>query len=172
MTKELFDRPVDDLDFPEWHVADDEEAYNKALAAALGGVCLDRKLITTDLHRRGIEACDVYLPDATLIHVKKTEKSAAASHLLAQALVSADALCNDAQAREKLRSRIKALGGNADGLASKPLRVVLAMHRGEGKPVTAETLFTFTKVNLVRQAASLEERSVSVRVVSIEGASA
>lgn len=172
MTKELFDRPVDDLDFPEWHVADDEEAYNKALAAALGGVCLDRKLITTDLHRRGIEACDVYLPDATLIHVKKTEKSAAASHLLAQALVSADALCNDAQAREKLRSRIKALGGNADGLGSKPLRVVLAMHRGEGKPVTAETLFTFTKVNLVRQAASLEERSVSVRVVSIEGASA
>lgn len=171
MAKELFDRPVDDLDFPEWDAADDEEAYNKALAAALGGVCLDRKLITTDLHRRGIEACDVYLPDGTLVHVKKTEKSAAASHLLAQALVSADALCNDDQARNKLRGRIEALGGNADGVGMKPSRIVLAMYKGEGKPVTAESLFTFTKVNLVRQAASLEERGVSVRVMSIEGAS-
>lgn len=171
MAKELFERPVDDLDFPDWDAAHDEEAYNKTLAAALGGVCLDRKLITTDLHRRGIEACDVYLPDGTLIHVKKTEKSAAASHLLAQALVSADALCNDDQARKKLRARIEALGGSADGVERKPSRVVLAMYKGEGKPVTAESLFTFTKVNLVRQVASLEERGVSVRVVSIEGAS-
>lgn len=171
MTAELFDRPVDDLDFPQWGAADDEEAYNKILASTLGGVCLDRKLIITDLHRRGIEACDVYLPDGTLIHVKKTERSAAASHLLAQALVSADALCNDNQARKKLRERIEALGGNADEVRTKPSRVVLAMYKGEGKPVTAESLFTFTKVNLVRQSASLEERGVSVRVVSIEGAS-
>lgn len=168
-TKELFNRPVDDVVFPSWGPADDEEDYNKALASALGGVCLDRKLITTDLHRRGIEACDVYLPDGTLIHVKKTEKSAAASHLLAQALVSADALCNDVQARKKLRARIKELGGNAEMVKSKPSRVVLAMYRGEGKPVTAESLFTFTKVNLVRQAESLEARGVSVRVVSIHG---
>lgn len=167
LARELFDRRADDLEFPEWGLTDDEEAYNKTLASALGGVCLDRKLINTDLHRRGIEACDVYLPDGTLIHVKKTEKSTAASHLLAQALVSADALCNDDQARTELRSRIKALGGNADNVGSKPSRVLLAMHRGDGKPVTAESLFTFTKVNLVRQVASLEERGVSVRVVSI-----
>lgn len=168
MTRELFDRSVDDLEFPDWDAVDDEEAYNDMLAAALGGVCLDRKLITTDLHRRGIEACDVYLGDGTLIHVKKTEKSTAASHLLAQALVSADSLCHDNQARQKLRDRIEERGGNADGVGSKPTRVILAMHRGAGKSVTAESLFTFTKVNLVRQAASLEERGVSVRVVSIE----
>lgn len=169
-TKEIFERRVDDLSFPAWGPADDEEEYNKALTSSLGGVCLDRKLITTDLHRRGIEACDVYLPDGTLIHVKKTEKSAAASHLLARALVSADALCNDDQARKKLRARIKRLGGNAELVRSRRSRVVLAMYRGEGKPVTAESLFTFTKVNLVRQAESLEARGVSVRVVSIDGA--
>lgn len=168
-TQELFNRGLDDLQFPIWGIDEDEEAYNKTLATALGGVCLDRKLITTDLHGRGIEACDVYLPDGTLIHVKKTEKSAAASHLLAQALVSADALCNDAQARQMLRSRIKALGGNADEVKSKPSRVVLAMYRGQGKVVTPDNLFTFTKVNLVRQAASLEERGVFVGVVAIEG---
>lgn len=171
-TKELFGRAVDDLRIRDWRCTEDEEAYNKALASDLGGVCLDRKLITTDLHRRGIEACDVYLSDGTLIHVKKTEKSAAASHLLAQALVSADALCNDAQARKELRSRIKSLGGDPSKILHKPTRVILAMYGGNRKPVTPENLFTFTKVNLVRQAALLEERGVSVRVVAINSADA
>lgn len=170
--EDLFDRPVDDLAFPAWASGNDEDAYNKALAEELGGVCLDKKLIRTDLHGRGIEACDVYLPDGTLIHVKKTEKSSAASHLLAQALVSADALCSDAQARKKLKAKIKALGGDATNVGSKPKRVVLAMYRGSGKHVTPETLFTFTKVNLVRQATSLGERGVPVYVVSIDGPAA
>lgn len=168
-TDEIFEKPTDDLAFLPWEADDDEEAYNEKLADALGGVCLDRKLITTDLHRRGIEACDVYLPDGTLVHVKKTEKSAAASHLLAQALVSADALCHDDQARSKLRKRIIEVGGDPSKIKSKPTRVVLAMYRSGGKNVTAEELFTFTKVNLVRQVTSLESRSVPVRVVAING---
>lgn len=154
-TDEIFEKSTDDLAFSPWEADDDEEAYNKKLADALGGVCLDRKLITTDLHRKGIEACDVYLPDGTLVHVKKTEKSAAASHLIAQALVSADALCHDSQARAKLRERIAELGGDPNELKAKPARVVLAMYRNGSKRLTAEDLFTFTKVNLVRQVLSL-----------------
>lgn len=165
----LFKRRVEDLAFPAWTPDADEDAYNKALAASLGGVCLDKKLIRTDLHGRGIEACDVYLSDGTFIHVKKTEKSSAASHLLAQALVSADAICSDAPAREELKAKIKACGGDASNVELKPKRVVLAMYRGAGKPVTPETLFTFTKVNLLRQATLLEERGVPVYVVSIDG---
>lgn len=46
------------------------------------------------------------------------------------------------------------------------------MYRGAGKHVTPENLFTFTKVNLVRQATSLEERGVPVYVVSIPGPAA
>jgi len=166
---DIFSKPISDLVFPLWDPDDNEEVYNKKLASALNGVCLDRKLITTDLHRRGIEACDVYLPDGTLVHVKKTEKSAAASHLLAQALVSADALCHDSEARAKLRERISEEGGDANGLELRPTRVVLAMHRTGGRRVTAEELFTFTKVNLVRQVASLESRGVPVRLVAIDG---
>jgi uncharacterized protein (TIGR04141 family) len=166
-TADLFARPVDDIEFPPWDETRDEEAYNEKLAGALDGVCLDRKLIRTQLHRRGIEACDVYLTDGTLIHVKKTEKSTAASHLLAQALVSTDALCNDAEAREALRERIIAADRDPDALAIKPKRVILAMHRSSGTGVTAEELFTFTKVNLVRQATALEARGVEVRIVSI-----
>lgn len=170
-TNEIFEKPTDDLTFPPWDAADDEEIYNKKLAHTLGGVCLDQKLITTELHRRGIEACDVYLSDGTLIHVKKTERSDQASHLLAQALVSADALCDDEQARAKMRKRITELGGDPSTLGSKPSRVVLAMHRRGGKRVTAEKLFTFTKVNLVRQATTLESRGIPVRVVTIDGRS-
>lgn len=163
----IFAKPTNGVEFPTWPQADDEAAYNIQLAATAGGVCLDRKLITTDLHRRGIEACDVYLPDGTLIHVKKTDRSTAASHLLAQALVSADALCNDEQARQKLRERIEDAGGDPRGLGIKPTRVVLAMHRRDRPALTASELFTFTKVNLVRQASSLESRGVQVRIVSI-----
>lgn len=45
MTEELFDRPVDDLAFPKWKALDNEEGYNMTLASALGGACLDRKVI-------------------------------------------------------------------------------------------------------------------------------
>lgn len=169
-TAAIFAQTVDDIAFPAWEATDDEEAYNKELAKAVGGVCLDRKLIKTQLHRRGIEACDVYLPDGTLIHVKRTEKSASASHLIAQALVSADALCSDADARAALRKRITDAGGDSSALETKPKRVVVAAHRRAAPGVTADNLFTFTKVNLVRQAAALEERSVAVRIVSIKGA--
>lgn len=157
-TDAIFAKKVDNIKCPVWATGDDEEAYNEQLAAALGGVCLDRKLIVTDLHRRGIEACDVYLPDGTLVHVKRTDRSTAASHLLAQALVSADALCNDDQARQKLRTRISDAGGDPSGLAIKPSRVVLAMHRRNKPELSAQELFTFTKVNLVRQTSSLESR--------------
>jgi uncharacterized protein (TIGR04141 family) len=60
--------------------------------------------------------------------------------------VSADALCNDEQARQKLRERIEDAGGDPRGLGIKPTRVVLAMHRRDRPALTASELFTFTKV--------------------------
>ncbi|GGR44613.1 uncharacterized protein (TIGR04141 family) [Nocardioides luteus] len=168
-TAAIFARKVEDLDFIPWLEKDDEDKYNKKLAKALGGVCLDKKLITTELHRRGIEACDVYLPDGTLIHVKEVGRSTAASHLIAQALVSADALCKDEKARDKVRARITEAAGDPVGIGLKPKRVILAMHRRNGRPFTADDLFTFTMVNLVRHVEALEGRSVPVRIVSIDG---
>lgn len=167
-TERIFAQTIDDLSFPAWDMNEDEDSYNKRLAEQLEGTCLDKKLISTDLHRRGIEACDVYLPDATFIHVKKTEKSSAASHLLAQALVSADAICLDSGARHSLKCKIQSEGGKVEDSLLKPKRVILAMHRQAGKRITADSLFTFTKVNLVRQVKSLEERGVKVYVVDIE----
>jgi uncharacterized protein (TIGR04141 family) len=74
------------------------------------------------------------------------------------------------QARQKLCDRITAAGGDPTGLGLKPQRVILAMHRRDRPALTADGLFTFTKVNLVRQTSSLESRGVKVRIASIAAA--
>lgn len=101
----IFDRQPP-VQLPGWPAGHDEAAYNAHAAKLLGGTLLDRKLIRTSQHPRGIEACDVLDPEGTLIHVKNLDGSAAASHLIGQALVSADALLYDDEAREAFRQRV------------------------------------------------------------------
>lgn len=150
---------------PDWTTAEaDEKAYNEMAAKELGGINLDRKLIRTDLHRHGIEPCDILLTDGTLVHVKAIRGSDAASHQIAQALVSADALLFDDQARAKVRERIKGTPV-ADPSARNPKRVVLAMARPN--PITEDTLFTFTQVTLVRNVQMLTRQGVDVYVAPI-----
>lgn len=152
---------------PIWAAGENEADYNVRLAAHLGGVCLDRQLIRTSAHPRGIEPCDVYLPDGTLVHVKKTESSAPASHLLGQALVSALAIRNDAETRTKLRASITAAGGDPGNLLRTPKRVLLVLARPGGTPISSDTLFTFTKVTVVRAAGQLAALGINVDVASI-----
>ncbi|MCL1899189.1 MAG: TIGR04141 family sporadically distributed protein [Promicromonosporaceae bacterium] len=161
--RELFEHASTDDRLIDWSSEDDENEYNTKLAKEFGGVCLDAKLLYTDLHKRGIEACDVYLPGNTLIHVKRTERSSDASHLLSQALVSADALLKDEEARRQLRNRIIDAGG-LDPNDVKPRKIIIGLHRKDGLNITPESLFTFTKVNLVRQSESLRSHGIEVRV--------
>jgi hypothetical protein len=61
----IFDRgPGGDL--PQWPAEYDEAAYNKLAAKTLGGALLDRRLIYTDLHRRGIEVMRCLTLTATI----------------------------------------------------------------------------------------------------------
>ncbi|MFC8797205.1 DUF6119 family protein [Promicromonospora sp. NPDC057138] len=143
----------------------EEKDYNQYLALQLGGLCLDRKLVTTDAHPRGFEACDVLLDDGTLVHVKKFDSSAPASHLFAQAYVSTDSLVRDEQAVSALRKKVESLGGDPTWVKDRPPRVVLAMARH--KPVTARELFTFSRVNLVRAAQDIESRNVPLFVAPV-----
>ncbi|WP_257182881.1 DUF6119 family protein [Corynebacterium cystitidis] len=158
-----------DISFPSWSSAESEQVYNVQLAKKLNGFCLDRDLIRTGVHPRGIEPCDVYLDDGTLIHVKRVESSAQASHLFAQALVSTESLCFDDVARKAMEEKIKDKGGEIDVNMWRPRRVVLAMHRRQDKLVDPDDLFTFSKVNLIKQADSLESRGVKVEVAVIAG---
>ncbi len=137
-----------------------------AAASALGGTLLDRRFIYTDLHRRGIEVCDILGPDGSLVHVKNLESSKAASHLLSQALVSADALLHDEEARSKFCTRVETAGGDSTSIPNPVKAVVLGVAR-RGRLVSSEHLFTFTQVTLVRQVAALQSRGVDVLVAPI-----
>jgi uncharacterized protein (TIGR04141 family) len=161
----IFDRPSE-IVLPPW-TSDlaEEQHYNKHAALAIGATMLDRDLIRTDLHRRGIEACDLVTPRGLLIHVKNLDSSAAASHLVAQALVSTEALLFDEDARTKLRAKIAAAGGDPGWLAERPTAVALGLARATA--VTAADLFTFTQVTLARLDAVLSARGVTVAVIPI-----
>lgn len=165
-TQALFDRGLG-VDLPAWPIGQSEQDYNQAAAAALGGVCLDKKLLYTSLHRRGIEACDILTADGAFIHVKQMDSSAPASHQIAQALVSADALTYDDEAREKLAAKVKANGGEPALIPRRVERVVLAMARKDS-PLTADNLFTFTQVTLMRGVQMLRARGIDVFVAPIE----
>ncbi|MER7433966.1 DUF6119 family protein [Pseudonocardia alni] len=152
---------------PDWPAGHDEKDYNELAAREIGGVCLDRRLIRTDTHPRGIEACDVLDRSGTLVHVKNLDGSAAGSHLIGQALVSADALLYDEQARAALRARVIERGGDPDHLPDRVHTVVLGLAR-TGKKVTADSLFTFTQVTLARGVNQLEGRGVRVLIAPID----
>lgn len=176
-TREIFNRgsPIGEL--PDWSIVDiadkdqqkvenAELRYNRILAEHLEGLCLDQKLVRSELHRHGIEACDVLLKDGTFIHVKHIDSSAPASHLLAQALVSTEVLTYDKQAQENLKKHIAAVGGNPDEYKSRPSRVVIVMAK-KSLRLGPNDLFTFTQVNLARQVAQLEQQQVPVHIASI-----
>lgn len=126
---------------------------------------LDRKLISTPLHSRGgIEPCDIFIPPGVLIHVKRGRRSSDLSHLLAQGLVSTDALARDKNARVAWKNRIRE--ESKEKVENAEINeVILAI--GNEKPVTVDNLFTFTKVNLVKQYDALRYLGVKVSVTVI-----
>lgn len=169
---ERIDRRVDEilagqarLQLPPWPDGEHERPYNIRAAVSLGGYALDRKLITTPLHSRGgIEPCDIFVAPNVLIHVKRGRSSADLSHLLAQALISSDSLARDESAREAWTKRVLEESNGAVTNAGID-EVILAIGRtGE---ITVDSLFTFTKVNLVKQYDALRFINVAVRIAAI-----
>ena len=143
-----------------------EDAYNREIANQLGGLCLDRMLIYPESSKSGIEACDVLLPDGIFIHVKHVSSSAPASHLLAQSLVSTSLLRNDEYSQDKLREMIDGMGEDTDKYDVRPRQVVIVMAKDD-KLLTAESLFTFTKINLVRHDQNLANLDVKLNIVPV-----
>jgi uncharacterized protein (TIGR04141 family) len=144
-----------------------EGRYNKNAAATDSGlVCLDRKLIHTEQHPRGIESCDLFGPNGELIHVKRLDDSVSASHLFNQALVSAEALRGQPDAKERLRERIIEQSNGARDLPSdyRPQKVVLAFG---GRDATPDALFTFSQVTLHRCAKRLGEMPIDLEITQI-----
>ncbi|MEU8377382.1 DUF6119 family protein [Micromonospora sp. NPDC048894] len=150
----------------------DEDAYNRAAADRDPRlVLLDKKLLRTAQHRRGIEACDLLGPDGELIHVKRASGSSPLSHLFAQGAASVDALRYETDARERLAELVRRQpNGREIGGDFRPRKVIYAIALGSGRPVTVGTLFTFAQVALYRAVKALRTEDVDVEVVGIPAA--
>jgi uncharacterized protein (TIGR04141 family) len=137
-----------DLDLPAWQPDMHEKDYNLHVAAVRPGyVCLDRKGVTTRLHRtHGVEICDLLGPDGELVHVKKAWGSAPLSHLFAQGMVSAQTLLHDSGARETFRALVRETTGGRVDHDGTPRKVVFAVLLRDGSSLDAEDLFPFSQV--------------------------
>ncbi|SCF41422.1 DUF6119 family protein [Micromonospora saelicesensis] len=129
--------------------------------------CLDRKLLYTEQHPSGIESCDLLGPSLELIHVKRLDDSVSASHLFAQAQVSAEALCHQVDALERFSEQVQRQSADKRSIPSefRPARVVLAF---AGRDATVASLFTFSQVTLHRCAQRLNDLSIELLVTSIK----
>ncbi|MET7471663.1 DUF6119 family protein [Micromonospora sp. NPDC005686] len=146
-----------------------EDCYNREAAKQHPGlVLLDKKLLRTEQHPRGIEACDLLGPNGELIHVKRASGSSPLSHLFAQGVTSFDALRYDAQARTRLRDLVRAQPGGRDLPEDfRPRTVVYAIALSGQRAVTVESLFTFAQVALYQAVKTLRTEGVDVEVVAI-----
>lgn len=155
------------VDLPSWDTSEyaNEATYNRMAASVLGGVVLDRRFVRTTQNPRGFEACDIITPKGDLVHIKNVCRSSKASHLIAQAVVSIDALRYDNEARQKLRDIVVEAGGATEWVKRRPDSVVLGMARS--RPVTASDLFSFTQVTLSRLDISLVLNDVQLTIAPI-----
>jgi uncharacterized protein (TIGR04141 family) len=163
--QEVFDAEPAIRGLPPWPSGTDEPKFNKVLADQLGGICLDRKLIRCETNRRGFESCDVLTPDGVFVHVKSVGRSTGASHLFAQAGVSAQALIEDASARAALIELVEAEGGDPQWVPERPQQSVLVM--GNRKVLNAESLFSFSRMRLLRLADECRSQNVRLTVVPV-----
>ena len=156
---------------PAWTNAEpDEDAYNRK-AAGDGYVLLDKKLLKTRQHARGIEACDLLGPNGELICVKRADRSSPLSHLFFQGEVAVDALLHEQDARERLVEMVQAAApGHPITANYKPTKIVFAIALKSSKPLTVDTLFTFSQVALYRTVRHLRSDGIDVEVVGIPAA--
>jgi uncharacterized protein (TIGR04141 family) len=161
----LFHAPSPLGELPPWPINMDEATYNQILAEHLNGVCLDRKLIQCAANQKGFESCDVLTPDGTYVHVKKVGRSTGASHLFAQAGVSAQTLLDDSTALVALREAVSRAGGDPAWISDRPEKTVLVM--GNKKILTEDSLFAFSGMRLLRLVDECRRQNLELLVAPI-----
>jgi uncharacterized protein (TIGR04141 family) len=161
------------LDLPAADLSKDEDAYNAAAASAIGGVCLDKKLIRLGGVDK-VELCDILTKDGTYLHVKKRGRSSTLSHLFAQGVTSAEMLLNDQQfladAAELVMEADTAFNGVVPTKLGERERIkvgFVVLSRGR-RPEKPYGLPFFSSVNLMATAQRLQNAGIEVRVREIK----
>lgn len=159
---------IDDLTgsigMPSWKIGDDEGTYNEKAATARSWSLLDKANFYIGGPNQRIEICDLLTADLQMICVKKRTKSATLSHLFAQGAVSADLYRGEETYRQRVHDAAPAMasGGN---LPDDPV-IVYAIGTDLPGPLK-NSLFFFSKVNLVTHARDIRRRGLRVAVAKI-----
>jgi uncharacterized protein (TIGR04141 family) len=155
---------------PDADVGTNEDDYNVKAAAALGGLCLDKKFVY-DGGPDKMELCDILTREGGLIHVKHRGSSSTLSHLFAQGVNSAERLLQDADFRTKAREVIAAENPAFDVLPSErpspdehEVSFVVITRSDRDTPLT---LPFFSVVSLARAASRLEGFGFRVSVAAV-----
>lgn len=148
---------------PAWPAGESERDYNKRVGGEPGFVGLDRDLVRTATHPRGIEICDFLSPDNQLVCVKRAGRSAPLSHLFNQAIVAAEAILDGEHAWQELLAMLP-----PDRAALVPRRpsIIFAVQLTKGA-LTPDSLFTFSQVTLYRAARHLYRLGMDVSLVGV-----
>lgn len=158
------------LDLPEWDVAWTEGEYNAWVPPNRRGyVCLDRRGIRDQLHRRAdVEICDLLAPADELVLVKRAHGSSPLSHLFSQGLVAAQTLLNSPEARAGFPAVVREYGdGRMLPEDFVPKKMVFAILLKDGAALTPDTLFPFSQVTLAHMAKTLAAQGIDVEVIGI-----
>jgi uncharacterized protein (TIGR04141 family) len=107
----------------------------------------------------------VLTPDGVFVHVKVVGRSTGASHLFAQAGVSAQTLLEDASARASLTAIVEAEGGDPSWVPDRPQEAVLVM--ANKRLLDAEALFSFSRMRLLRLADECRRQQLALSVIPI-----
>lgn len=156
-----------------------EADYNRLLAEALDGICLD----ATNVSPRGVtqvEPCDVLVStesELTFNHVKVGTGSATLSHLFNQGQVSYSLLVSEPEARDKLKDLIEdaqggpsasAEAGSAAAVVSKiqsrVCRVRYVVVTPKNPDAGVDNLPFFSQVSLSRAVQLFESMDVPVEI--------
>lgn len=166
------------ITLPAWSLSArrTEYDYNSFVAAQSRGryLCLDKNRAVRDPlgARSPLEICDLLGPGDELIHVKRAEGSAPLSHLFSQGLISAQSLV--AGPPSILDRFVATVAGISHGRSLradfKPEKVVYAILMGNGKQLTADTLFPFSQATLAHAARILGTYGIGVEIVGIPAA--
>jgi uncharacterized protein (TIGR04141 family) len=156
---------------PSW-IEGEEKEYNEGVEREDARfVCLDRKLTRSELHsRQGVETCDLFGPSGELIHVKSATSSSALSHLFAQSIVSTEQLLFERTARTAFATRVGMRASESSWVRqdARPSQVIFGIKLS--RPLTSDSLFTFSKVTLLQADRRLARLDITVSVCDLNPA--
>lgn len=161
---------IDDLTghlaLPDWRTSEDEGAYNDRAAHERGWALLDKANFQIGGPNQKIEICDLLTAGLHMICVKKRTRSATLSHLFSQGSVSADLYRGEPTYRDRVRAAVPA-NSDGDQASSEEPTIVYAI--ATDRPgVLIDSLFFFSKVNLVAHAKDIRRRGLKVGIAKIQ----